>query len=170
MMEVQIWFVGHSTYLFLHIWYIFSHVKLPKLFIHYLNDTYLRRLANVSPFFNSLSDRLRITKYCLRSVSLSLRKITRFIQGNNIAWTNLDMFRKLQHSSFWHIYSFLNYYLLKYMYVLMTCRVSHTKQINFDISVSVGKHLTALQKHVKTLSHNVVSSTPRHERDLNSQF
>jgi hypothetical protein len=29
----------------------------------------LRRLANVSPFFNSLSNRLRITNYCLRSVS-----------------------------------------------------------------------------------------------------
>jgi hypothetical protein len=50
----------------------------------------LRRLANVSSFFNSLSNRLRITNYCLRSVSSSLLKFTRFIQGNNIAWTNLD--------------------------------------------------------------------------------
>ena len=49
----------------------------------------LRRLANVSPFFNSLSNRLRITNYCLRSVSSSLLKFTRFIQGNNIAWTIL---------------------------------------------------------------------------------
>jgi hypothetical protein len=57
----------------------------------------LRRLANVSPFFNSLSNRLRITNYCLRSVSSSLLKFTRFIQGNNIAWTNLDMIRNLQH-------------------------------------------------------------------------
>jgi hypothetical protein len=29
--------------------------------------------------------------YCLRSVSSSLLKFTRFIQGNNIAWTNLDI-------------------------------------------------------------------------------
>jgi hypothetical protein len=36
----------------------------------------LRRLANVSPFFNSLNNRLRITKYCLRSVSSSLLKFT----------------------------------------------------------------------------------------------
>ena len=57
----------------------------------------LRRLTNVSPFFNSLSNRLRITNYCLRSVSSSLLKYTRFIQGNNIAWTNLDMIRNLQH-------------------------------------------------------------------------
>ena len=57
----------------------------------------LRRLANVSPFFNSLSNRLRITNYCLRSVSSSLLKFIRFIQGNNIAWTNLDMIRNLQH-------------------------------------------------------------------------
>jgi hypothetical protein len=57
----------------------------------------LRRLANVSPFFNSLSNMLRITNYCLRSVSSSLLKFTRFIQGNNIAWTNLDMIRNLQH-------------------------------------------------------------------------
>ena len=57
----------------------------------------LRRLANVSPFFNSLSNRLRITNYCLRSVSSSLLKFTRFIQGNNIAWTNLDMIMNLQH-------------------------------------------------------------------------
>jgi hypothetical protein len=51
----------------------------------------LRRLANFSPFFHSLSNRLRITNYCLRSVSSSLLKFTRFIQGNNIAWTNLDI-------------------------------------------------------------------------------
>ena len=57
----------------------------------------LRRLANVSPFFNSPSNRLRITNYCLRSVSSSLLKFTRFIQGKNIAWTNLDMIRNLQH-------------------------------------------------------------------------
>jgi hypothetical protein len=44
----------------------------------------LRRLANVSPFFNSFSNRLRITNYCLWSVSSSLLKFTRFIQGNNI--------------------------------------------------------------------------------------
>ena len=49
----------------------------------------LRRLANVSPFFNSLSNRLRITNYCLKSVSSSLL--------NNISWTNLDMIRNLQH-------------------------------------------------------------------------
>ena len=54
----------------------------------------LRRLAI---FFNSLSNRLRITNYCLRSVSSSLLKFTRFIQGNNIIWTNLDMIRNLQH-------------------------------------------------------------------------
>jgi hypothetical protein len=36
----------------------------------------LRRLANVSPFFNSLNNRLRITNYCLRSVSWSLLKFT----------------------------------------------------------------------------------------------
>ena len=36
----------------------------------------LRRLANVSPFFNSLSNRLRITNYCLRSASPSLLKYT----------------------------------------------------------------------------------------------
>jgi hypothetical protein len=46
----------------------------------------LRRLANVSPFFNSLSNWLRITNYCLRSVSSNLLKFTRFIQGNYIAW------------------------------------------------------------------------------------
>ena len=57
----------------------------------------LRRLANVSPFFISLRNRLRITNYCLRSVSSSLLKFTRFVQGNNIAWTNLDMIRNLQH-------------------------------------------------------------------------
>jgi hypothetical protein len=57
----------------------------------------LRRLANVSPFFNSFSNRLRITNYCLRSVSSRFLKFTRFIQGNNIAWTNLDMIRNLQH-------------------------------------------------------------------------
>ena len=57
----------------------------------------LRRLANVSPFFNSLSNRLRITNYCLKSLSSSLLKFTRFIQGNNIASTNLDMIRNLQH-------------------------------------------------------------------------
>jgi hypothetical protein len=57
----------------------------------------LRRLANVSPFFNSLSNRLRITNCCLRSVSSSLLKFTRFIQGSNIAWTNLDMVRNIQH-------------------------------------------------------------------------
>jgi hypothetical protein len=57
----------------------------------------LRRLANVSPFFNSLINRLRITNYCLRSASSSLLKFTRFIQGNNIACrTNLDMIRNLQ--------------------------------------------------------------------------
>jgi hypothetical protein len=33
--------------------------------------------------------RLRITNYCLRSVSSSPLKFTRFIQGNNIASTNL---------------------------------------------------------------------------------
>jgi hypothetical protein len=57
----------------------------------------LRRLANVSPFFNSLSNtnRVRITNYCLRSVSSSLLKFTRFIQRNNIAWTNLDMIGNL---------------------------------------------------------------------------
>ena len=59
----------------------------------------LRRLANVSPFFNSLSNRLRITNYSLRSVSSSLLKFTKFIQGNNIAWTNLDMIRNLQQIS-----------------------------------------------------------------------
>jgi hypothetical protein len=57
----------------------------------------LWRLAKVSPFFNSLSNRLRITNYCLRSVSSSLLKFTRFIQGNNIAKTNLDVIRNLQH-------------------------------------------------------------------------
>jgi hypothetical protein len=50
----------------------------------------LRRLANVSPFFNSLNNRLRITNYCLRSVSSSLLKFTRFNQGNSIAWTLND--------------------------------------------------------------------------------
>jgi hypothetical protein len=51
----------------------------------------------VSLFFNSLSNRLRITNYCLRSVSSSLLKFTRFIQGglcshwrtfaiNNLQW------------------------------------------------------------------------------------
>jgi hypothetical protein len=44
----------------------------------------LRRLANISTFFNSLSNRLRITNYCLRSVFSSLLKFTRFIQGNNV--------------------------------------------------------------------------------------
>jgi hypothetical protein len=57
----------------------------------------LRTLANVSPFFNSLSNRPIITNYCLRSVSSSLLKFTRFIQGNNIASTNLDMARNLQY-------------------------------------------------------------------------
>ena len=57
----------------------------------------LRRLPNVSPFFNSLINRLRITNYCLRSISSSLLIFTRFIQGNNIASTNLDMIRNLQH-------------------------------------------------------------------------
>jgi hypothetical protein len=57
----------------------------------------LRRFANVSPFFYFLSNRLRITNYCLRSVSASLLKFTRFIQGNNIASTNLDTIRNLQH-------------------------------------------------------------------------
>ena len=57
----------------------------------------LRRLANVSSFFNSLNNRLKITNYWLRSVSSSLLKFTRFIQGNNIAWANLDMIRNLQH-------------------------------------------------------------------------
>jgi hypothetical protein len=33
----------------------------------------LRRFANVSPFFNFLSNRLRITNYCLRSVSSSFQ-------------------------------------------------------------------------------------------------
>jgi hypothetical protein len=46
----------------------------------------LRTLA-VSPFFNSLSNRLNITNYCLRSISSSLLKFTRFIQGHNIAST-----------------------------------------------------------------------------------
>ena len=59
----------------------------------------LRRFANVSPFFNSLSKRLRITNYCLRYVSSSLLKFTRFIQENNIAWTNLDMIGNLQQIS-----------------------------------------------------------------------
>ena len=61
----------------------------------------LRRLANVSPFFNSLSNRLRITNYYLRSVTSSLLIFTRFIQGNTtffcIASTNLDVIRNLQH-------------------------------------------------------------------------
>jgi hypothetical protein len=57
----------------------------------------LMRLANCSPFFNSLSNRLTITNYCSRSVSSSLLKFARFIHGNNIAWTNLDMIRNLQH-------------------------------------------------------------------------
>jgi hypothetical protein len=34
------------------------------------------RFANVSLFFNSLSNRLRITNYCLRSVSSNLLKFT----------------------------------------------------------------------------------------------
>jgi hypothetical protein len=46
---------------------------------------YLRRLTKVSPFFNSLSNRLRITNYCLRSAFSRLLKFRRFIQGNNIA-------------------------------------------------------------------------------------
>jgi len=33
----------------------------------------------------SVLNRLRITNYCLRSVSSSLLKFTRFIQGNNSA-------------------------------------------------------------------------------------
>jgi hypothetical protein len=49
----------------------------------------------------TLSNRLRITNYCLRSVSSSFLKFTRFIQGNNIAWINLDMIRNLQHYSVW---------------------------------------------------------------------
>jgi hypothetical protein len=39
----------------------------------------------------------RMTNYGLRSASSSLLKFTRFIQGNTIAWTNLDMIRNLQH-------------------------------------------------------------------------
>ena len=58
----------------------------------------LRRLANVSPFFNSLSNRLRITNYYLRSVTSSLLIFTRFIQGNttfflyclNKSWCNQE--------------------------------------------------------------------------------
>jgi hypothetical protein len=68
-----------------------------------------RRLANVSPFFNSLSNRLRMTHYCLRSVSSSFLKFTRFIQGNNIAWTNFDMIRNLQHL---HMDTYKKNYLL----------------------------------------------------------
>ena len=49
----------------------------------------LRMLANVSPFFNSLSNRLRITNYCLRSLSSSLLKFTRFIQANNTGWSGI---------------------------------------------------------------------------------
>ena len=48
-------------------------------------------------FFNSLNNRLRITNYYLKSVSTSLLKFTRFIKGNNIASTILDMIRNLQH-------------------------------------------------------------------------
>ena len=40
-------------------------------------------IVNVSPCFNSLSNRPIITNYCLRSVSSSLLKFTRCIQGNN---------------------------------------------------------------------------------------
>ena len=57
----------------------------------------IKRLANVSPFLNCLTNRLRITNYCLRSVSSSLLKFTRSFQGNNIAWTNLNMIRSLHH-------------------------------------------------------------------------
>jgi hypothetical protein len=32
-----------------------------------------------------------------------------------------------------------------------------------------GKTYRPADSHLQTLSHNVVSSTPRHERDLNSQ-
>jgi hypothetical protein len=33
-----------------------------------------------------------------------------------------------------------------------------------------GENHTSAASHLQTLSHNVVSSTPRHERDLNSQL
>ena len=36
----------------------------------------IKETRNVSPFFNSLSNRQRITNYCLRSVSSSLVKFT----------------------------------------------------------------------------------------------
>ena len=53
----------------------------------------LRKFANVSPFFNSPSHRLRITLL----FKIFILKFTIFIQGNNIASTNLDMIRNLQH-------------------------------------------------------------------------
>jgi hypothetical protein len=74
----------------LRYWLDFWYFKLDVSWI-------LRRLAYVSAFFNSLSNRLIITNYCLRSVFSSLLKFTWFIQGNNIAWTNLDTIRNLQH-------------------------------------------------------------------------
>ena len=43
----------------------------------------LRRLANVSPFFNSLSNRLRITNYCLRSVSSTKLNLYLTFQKSN---------------------------------------------------------------------------------------
>ena len=78
--------------------YVFFNIKLDVLERQWMSPPWiLRRLANVSSFFNSLSNRLRIANYCLRFVSSSLLKFTRFIQGNNIAWTNLDMIMNLQH-------------------------------------------------------------------------
>jgi hypothetical protein len=112
--NIKTYFYFIFTYLYIKIWNIFS-IKSNKSEITPFQTQrkkrtrcivvptrvsslwLLRRLTNVSPFFNSLSNRLRITNYCLRSVSSGLLKFTRFIQGNNIAWTNLDMIRNLQH-------------------------------------------------------------------------
>jgi predicted branched-subunit amino acid permease len=68
----------------------------------------LRMLANVSPFLNSLIIRLRITNYCLRSVSSSFLKFTRFIQEKNIAWTHLDIIKNL-----WHLHMHKKSYAYK---------------------------------------------------------
>ena len=104
----------------------------------------LRRLANVSPFFNSLSNRLRITNYCLRSVSSSLLKFTRFIQvnqGNNIAWTNLDMIRNLQHL-----------HMNKKSYTYKTLPFN-SRWIFFELKVSCG---LSNNNHSKLLMANVL--------------
>jgi hypothetical protein len=63
------------------------------------------------------------TNYCLRSVSSSLLKFTRCIQGNNIASTNLDMTRNLQ-------YLHMN----KKSYTYKTWSVTHHCNFKYQIS------------------------------------